>query len=101
MFFVTYIGCKGSIVVCISPLTSLMMDQHRHLSPRIRCEFLGEAQDDESIIKDVMDGQVQLVFISPENLLHNPLYRSMLLKPCYKERLVGLVVDEAHCVKTW
>ena len=25
----------------------------------------------------------------------------MLMSPIYKEKLIALVVDEAHCVKTW
>ena len=96
------VGQQGSIVVCVSPLTSLMMDQQRKLAPRgLSCECVGEAQNDETAVKRVLSGKVQLVFISPESLLKNPMYRCMLLKPRYKELLVGLVVDEAHCVKTW
>ena len=41
------------------------------------------------------------MFISPESLLHNRMYRSMLLSDAYKQNLVVLAVDEAHCVKTW
>jgi bloom syndrome protein len=29
------------------------------------------------------------------------MYRNMILSPVYKEKLVGMVIDEAHCVKTW
>ena len=31
----------------------------------------------------------------------NKTYRSMLLTPQYQQNLVALVIDEAHCVKTW
>lgn len=31
----------------------------------------------------------------------NQKYRNMLLSKPYKENLVALVIDEAHCVKTW
>jgi bloom syndrome protein len=41
------------------------------------------------------------VYITPENLIENPLYRNMLLSKKYKEKLVALVVDEAHCIKMW
>ena len=29
------------------------------------------------------------------------VYRNMFLSPAYKERLVTVAVDEAHCVKKW
>ncbi len=53
------------------------------------------------MIDNVLRGRVQLVFISPEALLHNRMYRSMMLSEVYKQHLVVLAVDEAHCVKTW
>ena len=61
----------------------------------------GEAQIDQAIIQKVLDGDLQLLFISPESLLNNKKFRSMLLKGHYKERLIALAVDEAHCIKTW
>ena len=39
--------------------------------------------------------------ISPESLLSNPQWREMLLLPVYQERVVALVVDEAHCITMW
>lgn len=79
-----------------------MMDQKNKFVPQgISAEFVGEAQDDDSAEKRVVAGDIQLVFISPENLICNPVYRSMLVSPTYKKHLVAFVVDEAHCVKTW
>ena len=78
------------------------MDQKAKFTPRgIVTEFVGEAQEDQVAIKNVLQGKVQLVFISPEALLHNRAYRSMLLRDTYKQHLVTLAVDEAHCVKIW
>ena len=79
-----------------------MMDQRAKFSPKgIMTEFVGEDQHDDNAIKRVTKGDVQLLFISPESLITNPVYRNMLLSPIYKESLVALVVDEAHCIKTW
>ena len=79
-----------------------MMDQKTHLLPRgLVCEFVGAAQYDDDVVDRVLAGIVQLVFISPENLIRNDLFRTMLLSQTYQEWLVALVVDEAHCVKTW
>ena len=80
------------------------MDQKAKFTPRgIVTEFVGEAQEDQTAIKNVLQGKVQLVFISPEALLHNQAYtcRSMLLSNTYKQHLVTVAVDEAHCVKIW
>uniref|UniRef100_A0A1X7VKG1 Helicase ATP-binding domain-containing protein n=1 Tax=Amphimedon queenslandica TaxID=400682 RepID=A0A1X7VKG1_AMPQE len=100
--FDLYKGQEGSIVICISPLVSLMMDQKSKFTHQgIKAVFVGEEQTDEDAIRSVLTGKVQLVYISPENIMCNPLFRNMILSPLYKEKLVALVVDEAHCVKTW
>ena len=77
-----YVGLaekSGSIVVCISPLTSLMMDQcTKFVSRGISAEFIGEAQTSKDAIKRVLSGQAQLVFATPESLVENERYRNML-----------------------
>ena len=98
----TNIGSFNSIVVCISPLTSIMVDQQQKFADKgIKAEFVGEAQTDAAVVDRVLQGDLQLLYISPENLLNNPKFRSMLLTAKYKDNLVALAVDEAHCVKTW
>jgi len=79
-----------------------MIEQQRKFLDRgIKAEFVGEAQLDTAVVKKVLEGDLQLLYISPENLLNNKRYRSMLLSPQYSKNMVALVVDEAHCVKTW
>ena len=78
------------------------MDQKNKFVPRgIKAEYVGEAQEDARAISTVLRGEAQLLFISPESILMNIKYRNMLLSKSYKENLVALVIDEAHCVKTW
>ena len=92
--------CDSSIVVCITPLTSIMLDQHSKFSLKgLKTDFVGEAQSDPMAEHRVCTGASQLVFISPESLLTR--YRTMLLRQVYKDNLVAVVVDEAHCVRTW
>ena len=91
-----------SIVICVSPLTSLMMEQSAKYSVQgITCAFVGELQDDLDTLKDVKTGKVQLLYISPESLLRNPQWRDMLLCSVYQDNLVAFVVDEAHCIAQW
>ena len=61
--------------------------------------YVGDA--DSTTETEVCEGKYQLVFLSPEALLTNPMWRDMLQSPVYHSNLVALVVDEAHCVKKW
>ena len=56
-------------------------------------EFVGEAQIEKDVIHKALDGEVQLVFISPESIICKHLYRGMLMSSVYKSRLVALVTD--------
>ena len=58
--------------------------------------FVGEAQGDPSAQARVVNGEMQIVLISPENILCNSTYRNMMLTNVYKENLIGVAVDEAH-----
>ena len=79
-----------------------MLDQKRRFnSAGIRAEFVGSTQQDESAIDDILHGQVQPVYISPESLLNNTMLRAMFQTETYKANLIALVVDEAHCVELW
>ena len=78
----------------------MMVQWEKFVGKGIIVEFVGEAQEDKVVFK-VLEGKLQLFLISPENLLSNPKYRSMLLTSTYKNKLVALAIDEAHCVKTW
>ena len=92
----------NSIVICISPLNAIMQEQtQRFCKAGITSGFVGESQKDPAVRWKVLNGLLDLVYISPENIICNPQYRDMLLTPEYKERLIGVAVDEAHCVKTW
>jgi len=95
-----FLGKGKSILLCICPSTAIMIEQKEFTSLGLSVEFLGEAQTDSTASHRVVNGDVQLVLISSENLLCNTKYRQML-SPVYKERLIGVAVDEAHCVKTW
>ena len=92
---------QSSIVVVVSPLVALMKDQVRGLEMRkIKAVYVGDCEDDKAVA-DICEGKFQIVYISPESLLTDARWRDMLLSPVYRDNLVGLVVDEAHCVKKW
>lgn len=91
-----------AIVLCISPLVSLMADQKAKFSPKgLVTDFVGSAQEDFTAYKAVVEGKCQLVYMTPESLFANPLWWEMLRSPIYQSNLVAVVVDEAHCVQKW
>ena len=87
-------------MLCVSPLIATMVEQSaKFIALGVNAQFVGEAQSDATVRLRVFDGQFQLVFISPENLLCNSRCHGMLCSSQYKIKLVAVVVDEAHCVK--
>ena len=88
---------QRSIVLVVSPLVALMDDQ---------LSFFVERGLTATRLRTGMDcnenkGQFQLVFASPEMLLCNRQCRDMLRSELYRTNLVGVAIDEAHCVKKW
>ena len=69
-------------VLVVSPLNALIKDQ------LLSCEKLG-------INATKIEG-TEIVYVSPETLIGNT---QILLK--LGERLLGIVVDESHCVNNW
>ena len=55
---------------------------------------------DETRLK-IIHGEYQMVFISTEVLLSNQRWRKILLIGIYQGNLVGVVIDELHCVRYW
>lgn len=76
-----------SIVIVLSPLKSLMIDQVAKLSGKgIRAAYVS---CDAQVSKGIQDGDYQLIYLSPEALLNSLTWREML------------AVDEAHLVEKW
>ena len=70
----------GSIVVCISLLVLLMIDQKKKFSPKgITTEFVGEQQTNRDAIGHVLRGENQLVYKSREHSVQSlvPKYASL------------------------
>ena len=54
-----------------------------------------------AIKRSVYDGELGLVFFTPELLLQERRWRELLNSSVYLQRVKAFVVDEAHCVKKW
>lgn len=93
---------EHSIIVCVSPLSALMLDQVTKFEKRgLLTAHVGRNQKDLKVKDDVAEGKYQLVYMSPESLLMNLTWREMFRSRVYRDNLAGLVVDEAHLVEKW
>jgi len=58
-------------------------------------------QEDPEIVQQVMNGAYVVVYCSPECLLSTLTGRGILADPTFKSMLIGIAVDEAHCITQW
>lgn len=91
--------CFDGITIVVSPLISLMKDQVQALkSNGIKADFFNSSispQEENEVIDKAMNGEIQLLYLSPEKLIS--VSNSWL-----KDLNIKLVaIDEAHCVSMW
>lgn len=93
----------GGLTIVISPLLALMRDQIDQLTNRfqIAAGTLNSDQTEEenahTRIK-LLSGELQILFVSPEQLDHVDRFQFLLEQ---KIPISLLVIDEAHCISTW
>ena len=56
--------------------------------------------DQELLTSDTDLAECSLLFGAPEAFLRSK-WRDSLEKACINQRIVAVVIDEAHCVSTW
>ena len=66
----------------------------------LKALYIGGDQSEETL-KAIENGLFMYVFLSPESALSNERWRNMLSSKVYKAKLVGIVVDEVHCMTEW
>ena len=93
---------NSSLILVISPLRSLMMDQVNACS-KLGLNAVRVCSEVRENVREgsLMNADYQVLFISPELILTKRSWRDVLLNECYQSKLVGLIIDEAHCVKSW
>lgn len=97
-----YAAEKGDMTIVVSPLKALMTDQVANLKGErgySKVAFINSDLnfiDRESIIKQCKDGDIDILYLSPESLL------SYDIRFFIGERKLGLlIIDEAHLITTW
>jgi ATP-dependent DNA helicase RecQ len=88
------------LTVVVSPLISLMKDQVDSLvACGVAAAQLNSSQDalEQRVIeKDLVDGEVKLLFVSPERLAVGS-FRDLLRRTGVR----SFAIDEAHCISHW
>jgi ATP-dependent DNA helicase RecQ len=93
----------GGPTLIISPLLSLMRDQIKNAEEELGLSartINSRNEDDwEQIYEDIIEGDCDLVLVSPERL-GNQEFRDQVLGQM-DDGFGMLVVDEAHCISDW
>ena len=89
------------MIVVVTPLAAIMKDQVSDLGSKQISAIQVTSSMDEVVESEIIGGQFSIIYISPELLLRKAKWREMLRSALFQERLVGFIVDEAHCVKKW
>ena len=106
--FVYFIATKllreagGGPALLVSPLLSLMRNQIAAAERMgVRAATINSTNPNEwrSVARQVVDGKVDILLISPERLA-NEEFRQDVLNPV-APTLSLLVIDEAHCISDW
>ena len=59
-----------------------------------------DEEDDEKIEPKITQGNIDILFAHPEHLLDDS-GRNLMSSRVFKKNVVGMVVDEAHCIESW
>ncbi|GAB1622479.1 ATP-dependent DNA helicase RecQ [Agarivorans albus] len=91
---------KPGLTVVVSPLISLMKDQVDSLQHNgVSAAYLNSSLEREQqfqIYRSLQQGELKLLYISPERLINGDLIERLQAMP-----LAMFAIDEAHCISQW
>lgn len=99
-------GKQECTCIVISPLAALMKAQVEKLTVKnIKAVYLKDRENkrtedktSDTLLENVEKGHYELIFASPETILHS--IRDTVMKLAKRHYLKVIFVDEAHCIKT-
>ena len=87
-----------SVLVVISPLKAFMEDQVEYLGNVGISAIAVEDKTDPEFVQMIKNGVFMVVYCSPECALSTTTWKEIFNDSCFREKLVGVAVDEAHCI---
>ena len=97
-------GGSRSVVVVVSPLVSLMVDQVSNLMSRGVSAAIMSSQreiDKKLLVSEQRMGMYSLLFAAPEAVIGERKWKEKLSEALLHDHIVAIAVDEAHCVSKW
>lgn len=98
---------RGLSIVVV-PTVSLAIDQERVARENIKVYKPGEiycyhsgVKNASQIFASLKKKEVRLLFISPEALIRNPIFREIIAEANAQKYLQNIIIDEAHIVVAW
>ncbi|KAK7359409.1 hypothetical protein VNO77_01368 [Canavalia gladiata] len=88
------------LILVVSPLVALMIDQLRALPPVIKGGLLSSTQTPEEAsesLNQLQQGATKVLFVSPERFLNEQFLSTISAMPA----ISLVVIDEAHCISEW
>ena len=92
---------KDLIILIVSLLLALRQDQVKKLTSLGLKAAYGGAEQEPEVLQDIKEGKYMFVFVSPESMLATERWRNALESDTYQANLIGVAVDEVHCVTEW
>lgn len=101
---------KDGLTITVVPTVSLAMDQVRVAKDNIKVAMESEIacyysdlsiEEKRSIIDRIKNRKLRLLFISPEALIKNEVFKQVLDAANNSGYLRNLIIDEAHIVIEW
>ncbi|KAG6864113.1 hypothetical protein C0991_012398, partial [Blastosporella zonata] len=99
------LSSKGKVTLVVSPLILLHEEQVITFKEEFGLEAMSVNSANGGALKETMakivQGQWQIVLLSPEMILSCCFIDNVLRKPGFGLRCLSLFIDEAHCVSHW
>lgn len=93
---------QEGLTLVVSPLIALMRDQVERLKqmdlPAAGLDSMLSGAERRAILREVEDGRVQLLYVSPERVQRDEALKECLRAFAARGRLHRVVLDEAHCL---
>ena len=97
---------KEGLTIVVVPTISLMLDQYKNAKEILNldddeiCFYHGEI-DSGKVVLLMKKHKLRLLFMSPESLIKNPLFKQTIITLAQENYINNIVVDEAHIILEW